>query len=211
MRAELWMNPADPSLKKEQRIKEKQEQMTDTTEDLELFDNASNEFPSKFDLKDRLVAIWPTGRHGIEKGTDKPYEWIETITVALDDPKGVQDWNEMVKNKDKDWVPTLVPSVVRNGPQRLDNLRWSTTGTVARLKPRIDMKDPKTNAPVYRPLIGRIDERQAKQGSNPWTIVPATADEQQYVIKNFAELIREITIEVKGKREGTGSDENAFD
>lgn len=207
----MQVGPVTPHPEKMLKVKEKQKQMTDQTEDLELFDNASNEFPSKYDLKDRLVAIWVTGKHGVEQGTDKPYEWVETITVALDDPKGVQDWNEMVKNKEKDWVPTLVPSVVQNGPQRLDNLRWSTTGTVSRLKPRIDLKDKKTKAPVYRPMIGRIDERQAKQGSNPWTIIPATADEMKYATDNFTGLIREITMEVKGKREGTGSDNEAFD
>lgn len=182
-----------------------------TDQDLELFDNTSTDFPSKYDLKDRLVAIWVTGKYGTEKGADKPYEWVETITVALDDPKGTQDWDEMVKNKEKDLVPTLVPSVVKNGPQRLDALRWSTTGTVSRLKPRIDLKDRKTGQPVYRPLIGRIDERTAKQGSNPWTIIPATPEELKYAADKFADYIRALTIEVKGKREGTGSDENVFD
>jgi hypothetical protein len=185
--------------------------LTDTTEDLELFDNTTTEFPSKYDLKDRLVAVWVTGKHGVEKGTDKPYEWVETITIALDDPKGVQDWDEMVKNKEKDLVPTLVPSVVQNGPHRLDALRWSTTGTVTRLKPRIDLKDKKTQEPVYRPLIGRVDEMVAKQGSNPWTFKPATPEDLAYIRENFADLIRKTTIEVKGKREGTGSDEQAFD
>ena len=49
---------------------------TNTTEDLELFDEATEEFPGKEDLKDRLVAIWVTNRHNTRVDTapnSKPY------------------------------------------------------------------------------------------------------------------------------------------
>lgn len=187
--------------------------MTDTTEDLELFDNATTTFPSKFDLKDRLVAIWVTGKHGSRPGANgKPYDWYETITLVLDDPKGVLDWDERVKDKEKDWVDTLVPSVVKNGPQRLDAFQWSTGGVAARLKPRLNQKDSYGN-PVYRPMIGRVDERpsQQKGQTNPWTVVPATEADMDFIRSNFVDIILKITKEVKGLREGTGSDDSAFE
>lgn len=188
--------------------------MTDTTEDLELFDNATVDFPSKHDLKDRLVAIWVTGKQGTRPGQNgEPYPWVETVTLVLDDPKGVQDWDGQCKNEDGDLVDSLVPSVVQEGPARLDKFQWSAGGIATRLLPRITLKDKKTDQPIYRPMIGRIDERksQTKGKNNPWSIVPATPEEMEFVKANFMDKIRSITIEVKGIREGTGSDEAAFD
>ena len=51
--------------------------MTDTTEDLELFDEAQATFASKADLKDGLVLVWATGKYGTRKGANGPYDWYE--------------------------------------------------------------------------------------------------------------------------------------
>lgn len=191
--------------------------MTDTEEDMQLFDNAASTFPSKYDLKDRLVAIWVTGKHGTRPGSggSKAYDWVETITLVLDNPKGVaaEDWDGLVKNEDGDMVESLVPAVNPGEPGRLDNFQYSQGGLAVRLKPRINLKDPKTGHPIYRPMIGRINERKSTQKgqNNPWSIAPATEDEMAYITQNFMEQIRAVTIEVKGMREGTGSDEAAFD
>lgn len=209
--------PHSHKIKQKQTHEEKQKQMTDTTsttEDLELFDNAKQEFPSKYDLRDRLVAIWVTGKKGERPGQKgESYPWVETVTLVMDDPNGTQDWDGMVKNEDGDLVETLVPSVVAEGPTRLNNFQWSAGGPVSRLEPRIMLKDKKTDAPIYRPLIGRINERKSTQKgrNNPWGIATCTEDEMKYISENFADKLRAITIEVKGLREGTGSDEKAFD
>lgn len=193
--------------------------MTDTvnstTEDLELFDEAKQEFPSKYDMRDRLVAIWVTGKQGTRPGQNggDPYPWVDTITLVLDDPNGAQDWDGMVKNEDGDRVETLVPSVAQEGPARLDNFQWSAGGLTARLLPRITLKDGKTGVPVYRPMIGRINERKSTQKgrNNPWGIATPTEAEAAYVRENFSDQLRAITLEVKAMREGAGSDEAAFD
>jgi hypothetical protein len=191
--------------------------VTDTntpTEDLELYDEAKQEFPSKFDLKDRLVAIWVTGKKGTrpaQNGGD-PYPWVETITLVLDDPNGVQDWDGRVKNENKDWVETLIPSVVQEGPARLDNFQYSQGGLTARLLPRITLKDKQTDAPIYRPMIGRINERPGQKGKNPpWGIATPT-DEDKATAQKYADKIKAITLEVKALREGgSTSDEAAFE
>lgn len=210
--------PHPHKIKQKQTHEEKQKQMTDTastTEDLELFDNAKQDFPSKYDLRDRLVAIWVTGKQGTRPGQNggEPYPWVETVTLVMDDPGGVQDWNGLVKNEDGDLVETLVPSVVAEGPARLDRFQWSAGGIATRLLPRITLKDKQTDQPIYRPYIGRINERKSTQKgrNNPWGIATCTEDEMKYISENFADKLRAITIEVKGLREGTGSDEKAFD
>jgi len=184
---------------------------TNTTEDLELFDEARKEFPSKYDLKDRLVAIWVTGKTGTEKGENSDYTWVETITLVLDDPKGVKDWNGKVKNENGDTVDTLVAPVHDTTPQRMDAFRWSAGGFVARLKPRINLKDSNTGLPIYRPMIGRVDEKVVKGKANPWTILEPT-DADKVTARKFADQIRAITLEVKAMREGgSTSDTEAFE
>lgn len=184
--------------------------MTDAMEDLELFDEAKQEFPGKEDLRDRLVAIWLTGKHGTRKGADSDYDWYETITLVLDDPNGTQDWDERTK-VDGDYRETLVKSVVKHGPQRLDSFQYSQTGLTARMKPRLNMKDD-NDIPVYRPMIGRINERKSTQKgrSNPWSIATPT-DDDKATARKYADRIRAITMEVKALREGSGSDDSAFD
>jgi len=187
---------------------------TNATEDLELYDDAKAEFPSKYDLKDRLVAIWVTGKEGSRAGQEgKTYPWIETITLVLDDPEGKTGWDGMVKNEHGDMVETLVPPVEDEGPARLDNFQWSATGIVTRLQPRLKLKDKKTDAPIYRPMIGRINERRStvRGRNNPWSIAEKTPEDLA-TIQKYADKIRAITAEVKATREGgSTSDTNDFE
>jgi hypothetical protein len=176
--------------------------VTDTntpTEDLELFDEAKEEFPSKEDLKDRLVAIWVTGKQGERKSDipgNKSYEWIETITLVLDDGPDGSSFTD------------LVPAA----PQRLDAFQLSFSGATARLKPRINLRG-KDGQPSYKPMIGRVNSRKnkVKGMSDSWSIASPTPEEAAFVTANHADRLRAITAEVKAMREGTGSDDAAFD
>lgn len=179
----------------------------------DLYDDAKQEFPTKYDMKDRLVAIWVTGKKGERPGANgKSYGWAETITLVLDDPNGVLDWDGQVKNEDGDWVETLVPSVVVEGPARLEKFQWSAGGIFSRLEPRITLRDKQTDQPIYRPMIGRINERKSttKGQNNPWSIATPT-DTDKATANRFEDKIRAITLEVKAMREGSGSDSEAFD
>lgn len=184
--------------------------MTDaTTDDLELFDDAQSVFPSKHDLKDRLVLVWVTGKHGTEKGTNKPYDWYETHTLVIDDPNGTKDWNERVYDPDiQGERETLVPSVAKHGPQLLENFRFSYGGMVARLRNRVSGQVPKT----YAPMLGRINSRPNKdKGMAPsWSIATGT-DADRAVAMQYATLIREITEKLKAEVAGVGSEASAFD
>lgn len=178
--------------------------MTDSTEALEMFDDVPNEFPSKFDLKDRLVAIWVTGKHGVRKGENDPYPYEETITLVLDDgPKG---WQAEVLNFDKgEMQPNLVASVAEEGPQKLDNFQWSATALTSRLRPRREQKNS-------RPMLGRINARPNKQKGRaaPWSMESATPEEKQAAAEAAGPLIAKISAEVDKLLKGE-SDVSAFD
>src|SRR5690242_19434026 len=84
---------------------------------------------------------------------------------------------------------------------------------VSRLEPRITKKDADGN-PIYRPMVGRINERPNKiKGRNPsWSIsTPTEADEE--ILDQYLDLLNSITAEVKEMREGApdGDEANAFD
>lgn len=132
------------------------------TDDIE-FESATSTFPNKFMLKDRLVAVYITGKHGSSQGENGPYEWYETTTVVLDD--GPEGWQAQVQDKDGDWIENLVPSVDEEGPQALRNFQWSTGGMVSRLQKRT----------VEGPgMVGRIDKKKSAKGAASWSIIPAT-------------------------------------
>lgn len=188
--------------------------MTDTNEDLELFDDAKAEFPDKCDLRDRLVAIWVTGKHGTRppQSGGEPYPWYETYTLVLDDPNGATDWDGMVKDEHGDMRETLVEST-EEGPVLLKKFQWSASGLATRLEPRLTLKDKKTEAPIYRPMIGRINERRStvKGRNNPWSIAEPTEADRD-VARAHGAKIKAITAEIKALREGGSStDDSAFD
>jgi hypothetical protein len=179
--------------------------MTDTTEDLELFDDATEEFPAKEDLKDRLVAIWVTGKNGMRKGNapgSKPYAWYETVTLVLDDGP---NWTGQ-KIVDGEQKEMLVPSVAENGPQRLDGFQYSQGGLTARLAQRVLNDKPKT----FKPMLGRINSRKnSQQGFSPsWSISEPT-DADRATARAQANLIRQISAEMEAGKAAT--DDEAFE
>jgi len=190
---------------------------TNTTEDLELFDEATEEFPGKEDLKDRLVAIWVTGRHGTRVGTapgSKPYPWYETTTLVLDDGPA---WDGY-KIVDGERKPMLVESVKEHGPQRLDGHQFSQTGLTARLSQRVHLsvalppvgKEVKDQPKSFKPMLGRINSRKNSQPgfSASWSVSSPT-DEDKAVAAQHAALIRQISAELE--KAGQPTDEDAFE
>lgn len=133
----------------------------------EFFDEATETFPGKEDLKDRLVAVWALGR-GQDKNSDgKLYPFVTSLTMVLDD--GPNGWSP-TSIKDGDTVPNLVPSVA-DGLAEI-NLRWSTEGMVTRLDPRIGK--------TTKPMIGRINSRpnKVKGRSASWSISAPTESDK---------------------------------
>lgn len=178
--------------------------MTDTTEIVELFDDVPNAFESKFHLKDRLVAVWVTGKHGMRKGENGDYPWEETITLVLDD--GPNGWQAEVLNFDSGSMEeNLVPSVAENGPQKLANFQWSATSLTSRLAPRREKKN-------NRPMLGRINAKPNKQKGRaaPWAMESATPEEKELAAKVAGPLIGEICAEVEKLLNGV-ADVSAFD
>lgn len=167
-----------------------------------LFDPAKDMFPSKEDLEDRLVVIYPTGKTGerVSQSTGKPYTWYETTTVVLDD--GPDGWRPTV-TVDHVERENLVPSVADNGPQVLRNFQWSTGALTARLAPIAD--DAKV-----RSIVGRINTRPpTKKGMNPpWGIAKPTEDEMN-VARQYADVCRQARLEIREHRQ-KASDEAAF-
>lgn len=173
-------------------------------EDFELFDNAKAEFPSKYDLKDRLVLVWATGPNGTRKGTNGSYEWYETNVLVLDDPNGATDWNGQVFDTEKEtFRDTLVPSAAKE-PVLLEKFQFSYGGMTARLKSRVNGQKPAT----FKPMLGRVNSRPNSQKgmAASWSIAEPTADEMTLAAKHSAK-IREIS----ARLENGGSDEQAFD
>lgn len=148
--------------------------MTDVYDD-DLFEAATDEFPSKFHLRDRLVAIYPNGKSGSRQGENgKPYDWYETTTVVLDD--GPNGWSETSRDDHGNDIAQLVPSVESDGAQVLRGFQWSAAGLTNRLAGR--MPDPETGKP--RSLVGRINARPGQKGRNPsWSIAAPTEDEME--------------------------------
>jgi len=183
--------------------------MTDTeTTYQDNFDDAQEEFPGKEDLKDRLVLIWVTGKHGIRKSAapgSKPYDWYETITLVIDDGP---NWDGY-KIVDDEKVPVLVPSVKEEGPQRMDNFQFTMSGLTARLSQRVHLSPtpavvngpPVVDKPkTFAPMLGRINSRRNKQSgfAASWSIAKPTDSDKAIARKpEISKLINEITDELK--------------
>lgn len=160
--------------------------MSDTTEDLELFDDAKETFPGKEDMKDRLVLVWATGKTGQRKSeaTGKLYDWAETVTMVIDD--GPEGYNP----KRADGDPNLIAPVAQEGPQEI-TFQWSTGGLVTRIKERIGTDGkPKT----FKPFLGRINSRKnkVKGMSDSWSISEPT-DEDRATARRYAGQIKAIS------------------
>lgn len=181
--------------------------MTDTTapEQVDLFDDAQEEFPGKEDLKDRLVLIWVTGKHGVrksDKAGSKPYDWYETVTLVIDDGP---NWNGN-KIVDGESVPMLIPSVKEEGPQQID-FQYGQKGLTTRLAQRVRLSpgQPQINGPAvidkpktFSPMLGRINSQPNKtKGFNAaWSIgKPTDADKQ--VARKYNDLIEQISKELE--------------
>lgn len=177
------------------------------SDDLELFDDAKSDFPSKWDLKDRLVLVWVTGKSGSRKGENGSYDWVDTYTLVIDDGP---EWTGKVFDGDKQTNrDPLVVSVADAGPQLLKNFQYSFAGMVARLKPRISADGkPET----YKPLLGRINSRpNAKKGMAPPFSIADPTDADKAIARQYADNIREVTEAVKAAVSGASSDDSAFD
>ena len=171
--------------------------MTDQNEE-EFFDSATSEFPAKEDLKDRLVAIWYTGKQGKRKSEvdGSSYPYCETVTLVLDD--GPQGWTGTRANGE----PNLVPSVAEHGPQRLDGFQWSATGIYTRAVKR----------PIGgKPMCGRINSKKnSRKGlADAWSIAECT-DEDFSILRQHVPLFREIAADMV-RKETSADDEAAFD
>lgn len=154
--------------------------------DDDLFEAASETFPSKFDLKNRLVVIYPTGVTGQRQGENgQPYTWYETTTVVLDD--GPEGWQAQVLNMDTgEMQANLVPSVAEEGPQVLRNFQWSAGGITARLAPRVPKADGKPGSQV-----GRINSRPNKsKGMAPSWSISTPMEAEMATAREYAAVCR---------------------
>jgi hypothetical protein len=165
--------------------------MTDSTEILDLVDDSQEVFPTKDDMKDRLVLVWVTGKTGTRKSdaTQKSYTWVETTTMVVDDGP---NWTGTVFDPDAQTSREIrIPSVAENGPTILENFQFSFGGMVSRLQQRIG---PDGKPKTFKPLFGRINSRPNKtKGMAPsWSVATPTAEEHQ-AYAPFAAQIREIS------------------
>lgn len=173
-------------------------------DDDDLFTAATDTFPSKFDLKDRLVVIYPTGLKGQRQGENgKPYDWYETTTVVLDD--GPRGWQEQVVGEGGELQDNLVPSVDENGPQVLRKFQWSSGGIASRLAQKLPDASGKPGSQV-----GRINSRpNAKKGMAPsWSIGKPT-EEDMVTARRHRELCAAERAEIVSANV-QAADENAF-
>ena len=168
--------------------------MSDVYDDEDLFEPAKSEFPAKEDLKDRLVVIYPTGKHGERKSvaTGKMYPWRESTTVVLDDgPDGTS-------------FTDLVPSVAAGGPIVLTGLQWTPKGIESR------MSQKPSNAEKVGSVFGRINSiKNSQKGlADPWSIATPT-EEDTALARRHAGVCAAARDEIK-KSHQQAADEAAF-
>lgn len=172
----------------------------------EFYDDAANTFPSKLDLAPdgtyergkmgpgRLVAVWAL-KNGTGTKDGKRYDYVETITLVLDDgPDG-----------------NYVSELVGPAPQRLNGFQHSTGGMVSRMKGRVDGKNKAGVKLKYRPMIGRVNTQPS--GPNPalaaYSISPPT-DADREIVNRYKDMIIDINKELEAK-DAEASDAAAFD
>ena len=168
-----------------------------------LFTPATDTFPRRNDLKDRMVAIYPTGEHGQRLSNDgDPYDWYGSYTVVLDD--GPDGWQPMVPDDDGDMTPNLVPSVADMGPTVLVDFQWSASGIVSRIK--ANLPDRTTGKPGS--IVGRINtqKNKVKGRSASWSISKPTEDEMD-IARQYTLECRRARADAQAKAlEGQGGD-----
>jgi hypothetical protein len=164
------------------------------TED-EYYTDAQDNFPSKFDFEDRLVAIWPTGKTGEREGENgKPYPWIETVTVALDDGPDGDKGVGLTSDREEFLVgPAGTEDAIAWG------IQWSATGVYSRVFPKLGAKLA-DGTPDYRPVVGRINRRKnAKKGlADSWSLGKPT-DADREILRARLDVIKRVSGEVKAK------------
>lgn len=183
---------------------------TTRTEQDEFYDDATDQFAGKEDLKDRLVAVWVTGKKGTRKSTDgKDYAWVETTTLVLDDGPTGDSAETAVRDGE------VGENRVGPAPALLENFQWSTNGMTSRLIPRIGKVDPTTGERNFKPMIGRINSQpnKVKGRSASWSI-SAPTDSDRNTVRANAEQLKAVTEQIKKAALGAVADEataNAFD
>lgn len=169
----------------------------------DFYDDASTSFPAIADLAPdgtfdrgrvgpgRLVAIW-VRKGGTRKGDNGIYEYVETVTLVLDD------------GPDGNYFSEQVPQA----PQRLDGFQHSTTGMVTRLKPRLTGKDAKGRELKYLPMVGRINTQVSKVAKDKAAYSISPPEDADRVILNFhRDMIIGINRELKADDEAAVNQE----
>ena len=175
--------------------------MTDTstrTNEDEFYDDATSDFPKAEHLAPsvppnfgagRLLAIWALSEGTRKNDEGKPYPFVETITVTLDDgPDGLDapGWSEDAAR------------LVEPGVQRLDKFQHSTGGLVSRLQKRLTGKT-KDGVPLrFRPLIGRINTQPSSRNKHvPAFSIATPSDTDRETIRTHGDMIRSINAELE--------------
>jgi len=162
----------------------------DDDDDDGLFVAATDTFPRRNDMLNRLVVIYPTGEHGQRLSNDgDPYDWYSSYTVVLDD--GPEGWQAMVPDDDGDMTPNLIPSVDQEGAQVQVNFQWSASGIVSRIQ--ANLPDRQTGKPGS--IVGRINSQKNRiKGRSPsWSISKPTEDDMA--------AARKYTVECRAARD----------
>lgn len=175
-----------------------------TEDDEEWMDGASSEFAKIKHLAPgvrdgfgagRLLAIWAQSA-GERKGEGgKPYAFVETLTLVLDDgPNGDQ-----------------VTELIGKAPVRLEKFQHSTEGLVARLNPRINGVNAKGIPLRFRPMVGRLNTQPSSRNEDvaAFSISEPTADDMIRA-RAHKELIMSINSELE-KAAAAKEDTAAFD
>lgn len=182
------------------------ETTTSATEedDSEWMDGATASFPKTDDLAPtdpgkfgpgRLVAIWAKEKGSRLNEEGKPYPFVETLTLVLDDgPDGDQ-----------------ATELVGPAPVRLEGFQHSTTGLVARLEKRVKGVNAKNIPLRFRPMIGRMNTQASKKNKKvaAFSISEPTA-EDMIIARKYKDMITTINRELE-EAEKAAEDTAAFE
>jgi len=170
---------------------------TTAPESEDFFDDAEETFPGKEDLKDRLVAVFAL-ENGQDKNPDgKLYPFTKTVTVVLDNGPDGKSHLSAVRDGE------VGENRVGEAPTELD-LRWSTSGMVSRLAPRVGKG--------FRPLLGRINSQpnKVKSRSASWSISSPTDEDKALVRAQHLGLLHEVAKRLERESQAA-TDTAAFD
>lgn len=177
-------------------------------DDDDWMDAASNDFPKIEHLapslppnfgEGRLVAIWARkmgqGKKKVPDAKGALYDFVETVTLVLDDGKDGKQTNEMV------------PAA----PIRLDGMQHSTGNILGKLKGRVTGKHPKTGKPLRNiPLIGRVNTQQSQASKNqPAYGLAEPTPEDMEIARKYRDTIKKINAELAAEDEAA-ADAEAF-